>query len=207
MRQYLDVKDKYPDAVVFFRLGDFYEMFFEDAVLAAKALDLPLTTRDKGREDAIPMCGVPHHAARAYVHRLTELGHKVVMCEQVEDPRLAKGIVRREVIRVVTPGIVLDEDLLEAKAPRYLAAVACQAARRGLAYLDVTTGEFRATEIDAASLLGELSRIAAREVLAAAADLDEGGPLAPLRAAFPRVAWSEAPALDGAALEAELRGV
>src|SRR5215813_13509149 len=86
MRQYLDVKDRHADGIVFFRLGDFYEMFFEDALIAARALDLTLTTRDKGREDAVPMCGVPHHSARVYVQRLTELGHKVVICEQVEDP-------------------------------------------------------------------------------------------------------------------------
>src|SRR5205085_6963042 len=124
MRQFLDIKERYPDAIVFFRLGDFYEMFFEDAVVAAGLLDLTLTTRDKGKDDAVPMCGVPHHAARGYVARLTELGHKVVICEQVEDPRLAKGIVKREVVRVVTPGIVLDEDVLDAKSARYLAAIA-----------------------------------------------------------------------------------
>src|SRR3989304_800181 len=87
MRQDLDVKERYPDGIVFFRLGDFYEMFFEDALLAARALDLTLTTRDKGRDDAVPMCGVPHHAARTYIARLTEMGHKVVLCEQMEDPR------------------------------------------------------------------------------------------------------------------------
>src|SRR5438552_16718599 len=121
MRQYLDVKDKYPDGIVFFRLGDFYEMFFEDAVLAARALDLTLTTRDKGREDAVPMCGVPHHAARAYIGKLLALGHRVAICEQVEDPKQAKGIVRRAITRIVTPGVVLDEEQLEAKAQHYLA--------------------------------------------------------------------------------------
>src|SRR4051794_23096404 len=160
MRQYLDVKDGHPDAIVFFRLGDFYEMFFEDATIAARALDLTLTTRDKGREDAIPMCGVPHHAARGYVAKLVELGHKVVICEQVEDPRLAKGIVKREVVRIVTPGVLLDEDCLEAKTPRYLACVHVGAERFGLAYLDVTTGEFRATELaDTDALVDELARV------------------------------------------------
>src|SRR5690349_12924405 len=123
MRQYLDIKDKHPDAVLFFRLGDFYEMFFEDAVLGARLLDLTLTTRDKGKDDAVPMCGVPHHAARVYIAKLTELGHKVVLAEQVEDPKLAKGLVKREVVRIVTPGIVLDDDVLEPKLPRYLAAL------------------------------------------------------------------------------------
>ncbi len=166
MRQYLDVKDRYPDGIVFFRLGDFYEMFFEDALIAAKALDLTLTTRDKGREDAVPMCGVPHHAARGYVAKLCELGHKVVICEQVEDPRVAKGIVKREVTRVVTPGIVLDEDMLDAKAPRYLAAVVvAEGDQRGLAYLDVTTGEFHATCVASSTALeGEIARVEPREI-------------------------------------------
>src|SRR5215831_1970073 len=177
MRQYLEVKDRHPDGIVFFRLGDFYEMFFEDAVLGSEALDLTLTTRDKGREDAIPMCGVPHHSARAYVHKLTELGHKVIICEQVEDPRLAKGIVKREVTRVITPGIVLDEEMLDAKAPRYLAAVALGAGGAvGLAYLDVTTGEFRATElVGLRELEDELARVEPREILAAASDIDGEG--------------------------------
>jgi DNA mismatch repair protein MutS len=123
MRQYLDIKDAHPDAMLFFRLGDFYEMFFEDAVIGARLLDLTLTTRDKGKEDAVPMCGVPHHAARGYIAKLTELGHKVVMCEQTEDPKLAKGLVKREVVRIITPGIVLDDDVLEPKLPRYVVAL------------------------------------------------------------------------------------
>ena len=169
MRQYLDVKDRYPDGIVFFRLGDFYEMFFEDAVLAARALDLTLTTRDKGRDDAIPMCGVPHHSARGYVARLLELGHKVVICEQLEDPRFARGIVKRDVTRVVTPGIVLDEEVLDARAPRYVAAVCAGVGeRRGLAYLDVSTGDFRATEVEGdAALVDELLRAGVRELVAA----------------------------------------
>jgi DNA mismatch repair protein MutS len=169
MRQYLDVKERYPDGIVFFRLGDFYEMFFEDAHVAAQALDLTLTTRDKGKEDAIPMCGVPHHSARTYIQKLCERGHKVVICEQVEDPRVAKGIVRREVVRVVTPGVILDEEMLDAKTARYLAAVVPEGARRGLAYLDVTTGDFRATVLESAGALAdELARVEPREILAPA---------------------------------------
>src|SRR5688572_11043826 len=160
MRQYLDVKDRHPDGIVFFRLGDFYEMFFEDAVLGARLLDLTLTTRDKGKDDAVPMCGVPHHAARGYVARLAELGHKIVICEQVEDPRQAKGLVKREVVRIVTPGVMLDDEVLEPKAARYLSAVVPgEAARWGLAYLDVTTGEFHATELASVEALAdELAR-------------------------------------------------
>src|SRR5678816_2311816 len=138
MRQYLDVKETYPDAIVFFRLGDFYEMFFEDAVLGARLLDLTLTTRDKGKDDAVPMCGVPHHAARGYIAKLTELGHKVVLCEQVEDPKLSKGLVKREVVRIVTPGIVLDDEVLDPRLPRYVVALVPER-RRGKAELQATT--------------------------------------------------------------------
>jgi DNA mismatch repair protein MutS len=176
MRQYLDIKAQHPDAILFFRLGDFYEMFFEDAVVAAGALDLTLTSRDKGRDDGVPMCGVPHHAARGYVARLTELGHKVVMAEQVEDPKQAKGLVRREVVRIITPGVVLDEEVLDPGCARYLAAVVGGGrgadGRFGLAYLDVSTGEFRATELSSLDeLCAELGRVAPREILADAADL------------------------------------
>src|SRR5262249_56186162 len=108
MREDLDIKERHPDAIVLFRLGDFYEMFFEDAVLGARLLDLTLTTRDKGKDDAVPMCGVPHHAARVYIAKLTDLGHKIVLVEQVEDPRLAQGLVKREVGRIMTPGTGLD---------------------------------------------------------------------------------------------------
>jgi DNA mismatch repair protein MutS len=203
MRQFLDVKDRHPDAIVFFRLGDFYEMFFEDAITAARLLDLTLTTRDKGKEDAVPMCGVPHHAARGYVARLVELGHKVVIAEQVEDPRLAKGIVKREVVRIVTPGVQLDEEALDAKAPRYLAAVVPVGARGpfGLAYLDVTTGEFRATSVgDVDALADELARIDAKELLADAVHFDQdGGVLAKLGARFRGLVLSPAPVPDEAA--------
>ena len=106
MRQYLDIKARYPDAILFFRLGDFYEMFYEDAVYVARTLSLTLTSRDKGKEDPTPMCGVPHHSARNYVQRLTELGHRVAICEQLEDPKLTKGMVKRGVVRVITPGVI-----------------------------------------------------------------------------------------------------
>ncbi|HVK73931.1 MAG TPA: DNA mismatch repair protein MutS [Kofleriaceae bacterium] len=210
MRQFLDIKDRHPDAIVFFRLGDFYEMFFEDAVLAAGLLDLTLTTRDKGKVDAIPMCGVPHHAARNYIARLTELGHKVVICEQTEDPKLAKGLVKREVVRIVTPGVVVDEESLDPRAARYLAAVAFPDERAtgkgpavGLAYLDVTTGEFRATELATADAAAdELARVAPREVLAEAAALAEDGAAAPLRRW--KAAWSATAIPDRATAAAEL---
>jgi DNA mismatch repair protein MutS len=165
MRQYLEVKDRYPDCVVFFRLGDFYEMFFDDAVVVARALDLTLTSRDKGKENPVPMCGVPHHSARHYLAKLVDRGFKVAICEQVEDPRSARGIVKREVVRVVTPGVVLDEEQLDPKTARYLAAVVAEGDTAGIAHLDVTTGEFAATELAVADVIDELARLEPREVL------------------------------------------
>jgi DNA mismatch repair protein MutS len=177
MRQFLQVKQDQPDGILFFRMGDFYEMFFEDAVIAAKALDLTLTSRDKGKPDAVPMCGLPHHAARAYIARLTEQGFKVVICEQVEDPKTAKGLVKREVVQIVTPGVVVDDEVLDPKTARYLASVRCESSspRWGLAYVDVSTGEFRATELSSLSeLAAELTRVAPREILAGNKELGSG---------------------------------
>src|SRR5437660_9744131 len=159
MRQYLEVKDAYPDCIVFFRLGDFYEMFFDDAVVVARALDLTLTTRDKGKENPVPMCGVPHHSARHYLGKLVERGFKIAICEQVEDPKNARGIVKREVVRVVTPGVILEEEQLDPKAAHYLAAVVADKTRAGIAHLDVTTGDFAATELDLRELTDELARL------------------------------------------------
>ena len=189
MRQYLEVKERHPDAILFFRLGDFYEMFFEDAVYVARALDLTLTTRDKGRDDAVPMCGVPHHSARYYIAKLLALGHRVAICEQVEDPKVAKGIVKREVVRIVTPGVVLDEEALEAKAAHYLAAIAAQDARFGLAILDVTTGDFRAAVVDGEdALAAEIVRTEPHEIV--------GQPPESLRARYKAAAYT---AWEGAA--------
>jgi len=188
MRQYLDVKARYPDAIVFFRLGDFYEMFYDDAVYVARALNLTLTTRDKGKEkdEAVPMCGVPHHAVRSYLAKLNELGHRVALCEQLEDPKVARGIVRRDVVRVVTPGVVLDEELLDPRAPSYVAAVAGDGRRGyGLAFLDVTTGHFRATEASTPeALLDELARAEPRELVVARDDADLA---ALVRRGYPRL--------------------
>jgi DNA mismatch repair protein MutS len=203
MRQYLDIKERHPDAIVFFRLGDFYEMFFEDAVIGARLLDLTLTTRDKGKDDAVPMCGVPHHAARVYIAKLTELGHKVVLCEQTEDPKLAKGLVKREVVRIITPGVVLDDDVLEPKLPRYLAALVPGKDTIGLAYLDATTGELCATELAVNAVVDELVRVAPREVLAQASHLNDTGPLAAIRARY-RASWNPAAVPSDAGAKAEL---
>jgi DNA mismatch repair protein MutS len=176
MRQYLDVKARYSDAILFFRLGDFYEMFYEDAVYVARALSLTLTSRDKGKEDPVPMCGVPHHSARGYIQKLTELGHRVALCEQLEDPRMVKGMVKRGVVRVITPGVILDEESLEPRAPNHVAAVVGEARDGfGLAFADVTTGEFRATSCATIEgLLDELARVEPRELLLAKQDSELG---------------------------------
>jgi len=120
MQQYFEIKEKYRDTILFYRLGDFYEMFFEDAELASKELELVLTGRDCGLEDRAPMCGIPYHSARNYIGRLVTKGYKVAICEQVEDPKLAKGIVRRDVIRVITPGTFLDETFVSEERNNYI---------------------------------------------------------------------------------------
>jgi len=162
MRQYLEVKAAHPDAILFFRLGDFYEMFFDDALKASQVLGITLTARAKG-DDKIPMCGVPYHAARGHVARLLEHGFKVAICDQVEEPGKT-GIVRREVTRVVTPGTVFDEQLLDPREASNLGAVALgEAAGGGLALLDATTGQLRCGEVaDDDRLADELRRGAAR---------------------------------------------
>jgi DNA mismatch repair protein MutS len=200
MRQYLEVKGRYPDAVVFFRLGDFYEMFYEDAVLVARLLSLTLTTRDKGKEDPVPMCGVPHHAARGYLQKLTELGYRVALCEQMEDPRLARGIVKRDVVRVVTPGVILDEESLDPRVSHFVAAVAGDGrAGLGLAFIDISTGDFRATEAASLeALLDELARVEPRELLLARGDT---ALIASLRRAYPRLPQTLVASTDGAAGE------
>ena len=166
MQQHAAAKRAHPDAIVFFRLGDFYEMFGEDAVLGARLLDLTLTSRNRGKPDEIPMAGVPHHAAAGYVARLLELGHKVALCEQMADPAKVKGIVPREVVRVITPGLVTDREQLDAGTNNYLAAVELTADGVGLALLDLSTGELAAAVVaDETLLLAELGRAHAREVL------------------------------------------
>ena len=149
MRQYLEIKSQYPDAILFFRLGDFYEMFMEDAVTASRVLDITLTSRNKGAVEEVPLCGIPYHSCQPYIARLVENGYKVAVCEQVEDPKVAKGIVKREVVRVVTPGLVVDTDTLKPKENNYLMALAPDGEERwGIGVLDITTGEFRVTETE-----------------------------------------------------------
>lgn len=169
MRQYREIKARHPDALLFFRLGDFYEMFFEDAHTGARELEIALTGRDGGGAERVPMCGIPYHAAEHYIARLTDRGYKVAICEQVEDPRLAKGLVRREVVRVVTPGTIQDARLVGDKRNRYLAALARRGEGWALAAADVSTGEFTAAEFRGEGadrrLRDELSRLAPAECL------------------------------------------
>src|SRR5947208_6896868 len=151
MRQYLDAKQQHRDAILFFRMGDFFEMFYEDAVLAASTLELTLTSRSKDTNGGgIPMCGVPFHAADTYISRLVKKGFRVAICDQIGDPRQAKGLVKREVVRVVSPGTFTDASYLDAKEPAFLMAIAADTTRAqttyGVALLDVSTGEFTATE-------------------------------------------------------------
>src|ERR1035438_3253154 len=168
MRQYAAIKKEHPNALLFFRLGDFYELFFDDAVLAARELQITLTSRNKEKGVAIPMCGVPYHAAEGYISKLIRKGFKVAVCEQVEDPRLAKKLVRREVTRVVTPGTPADA-ALGSEENNFLAGVAQSGDRVGFAALDLSTGEFRATEFQgehaARRIQEELEQLRPKELL------------------------------------------
>src|SRR5213076_2067124 len=152
MRQYFEAKRQYQDAIVFFRMGDFYEMFYEDALTAARALELTLTSRSKDSTGgAIPMCGLPYHAADGYIARLVRKGFRVAVVEQVEDPKKAKGLVRREVVRVVSPGTLTDANYLDAREPAFLMAIVgadLKVGPYGVALLDLSTGEFTTAEYE-----------------------------------------------------------
>lgn len=185
MQQYLQIKERHRDAILFFRLGDFYEMFFEDAQTASKILDIALTARNKSDDGGVPLCGVPYHSAEPYIQKLLDAGHKVAVCEQVEDPALAKGVVKREVVRVITPGTVTAVEALDARGNNFLCAVTKVEQHFGLALSDITTGEFRCTEVSDWELLcTELSRIAPSELLLAES---ERALLERLRREFPAV--------------------
>lgn len=171
MQQYVDVKKEYSDALLFFRLGDFYEMFFEDAKIASKELEIALTQRDCGLEEKAPMCGVPHHVADTYISRLVDKGYKVAICEQVEDPQLAKGLVKREVVRIVTPGTIMDGNILDEKSNNFLASIYLDDFGVGITYVDTSTGEMFTTEFIGEMdnsyrfLLDELGKILPSEVI------------------------------------------
>ena len=169
MQQYLETHEKVKDAILFFRLGDFYEMFFDDALKASKELEIALTGRDCGLDERAPMCGVPYHAAESYITKLVEKGYKVAICEQMEDPSVAKGIVKREIIRVISPGTISEGKLLESKKNNYLMSLYQEKNTIGLAYLDISTGDFFVTEISGkntlALLMDEVGKIGPSEIL------------------------------------------
>lgn len=169
MQQYTRIKAQYPDALVFFRLGDFYELFGEDAEIASKVLEIALTSRDRRKKNPLPMCGVPHHAASGYLEKLVKSGFKVAICEQLEDPRTAKGVVKRDVIRVITPGTYLEGDV-EDKSNVYLIGIAKKSEQYALAAVDLSTGEFKVTLVESANeMKDELTRIQPAEIIVSAA--------------------------------------
>lgn len=165
MRQYHALKQQVPQALLMFRLGDFYELFYEDAITAARELEITLTSRNKEKGQAIPMCGVPHHSAEGYIARLIQRGYRVAVCEQTEDPRFAKKLVKREIARIVTPGTATEANLLRSRENNYLAATALNGLRAALAHVDISTGEFKVTELDADEVPGALESLNARELL------------------------------------------
>ena len=166
MQEYLKTKEEYKDCILFYRLGDFYEMFFDDALQVTKELELTLTGKDCGLPERAPMCGVPYHAAQTYINRLIENGHKVAVCEQVEDPKLAKGLVKREVIRIVTPGTTLDSMSLDESRNNYSMSIVCLEDRFGCAIADISTGDCYLTELDKKQkLLDEINKYAPAEII------------------------------------------
>lgn len=166
IQQYLSIKERYPDVLLFYRMGDFYEMFFEDAQVASRVLEITLTSRNKNDSSPVPMCGVPYRAAQGYISRLIENGYKVAICDQVEDPKAAKGLVKREVVRVVTPGMIIENELLDEKSNNFILAVSRHPQGFGLASLDISTGSFRLTEAtDPTAIMDEVVRVAPREIL------------------------------------------
>ena len=174
MRQYLGIKEKYKDSILFFRLGDFYEMFFDDAKLVSEELDLTLTGKDYGQKERAPMCGIPYHSCEAYIARLVAKGYKIAMCDQVEDPAKAKGIVKREVVRVVTPGTVMEESMLDESKNNYICSVyiAKKAESACISFCDISTGELKVTDFsgDTSKVLNdiknELGKFSPTEILA-----------------------------------------
>ncbi|WP_195983611.1 DNA mismatch repair protein MutS [Clostridium sp. D33t1_170424_F3] len=169
MQQYFQIKEQYPNTLLFFRLGDFYEMFFDDAKTASRELELTLTGRDCGQEERAPMCGVPFHSAETYIARLVAKGYKVAICEQMEDPALAKGLVKRDIVRVITPGTVLESSMLDETKNNFICSLCAEENQAGICFADISTGELHATTLDSTELeeqlKNELSRYSPREIL------------------------------------------
>ena len=179
MKQYFEIKEQYQDYILFFRLGDFYEMFFDDAVVASKALEITLTARNSGSGEKAPLCGVPYHAADNYLSKLVEKGFKVAICEQVEDPATAKGIVKREVVRVVTPGTVIDPNMLDEKRNNYVMTIAPTEENWGIAYVDIMVGDLKATYLEnlnvEETIIDEIIKLAPSEIIISEADTFSAG--------------------------------
>src|SRR5262244_2326257 len=214
MEQYIEIKAANPDCLLFYRMGDFYELFFEDAEVAARALGIVLTKRGKHLGRDIPMCGVPIHRADEYLHRLIAQGHRVAVCEQLEDPaeakkRGSKSVVRRDVIRLVTPGTLTEDTLLDARRNNYLLAIARsrgsagEESRFALGWIDISTGEFRIAERDRAGLAAEIARLEPGEIIVS--DTLYGDvELAPMLRALPAVTPLARDVFDGATAERRL---
>ena len=166
MQQYMQTKKEYPDCILFYRLGDFYEMFFDDALTASKELEITLTGKNCGLKERAPMCGVPYHAVDGYLNRLVSKGYKVAICEQLEDPAAAKGIVKREVIRVVTPGTNMDIQALDESKNNYIMCIVYLADKYGISLADVSTGDYYVTEVDSErKLIDEINKFAPSEIV------------------------------------------
>ena len=166
MQHYLNTKENYKDCILFYRLGDFYEMFFDDAIIISKELELTLTGKDCGQKERAPMCGVPYHAAESYINKLVANGHKVAICEQVEDPKEAKGIVKREVIKVVTPSTNLNTQALDETKNNYLFSIYFHNKRYGISICDFSTGDYYITEVDNSSfLIDEINKFTPSEII------------------------------------------
>lgn len=187
LRQYLEIKEKHPDAILFYRMGDFYEMFLEDAVVASRVLGITLTSRSKDKANKVPMCGIPYHALSGYLSKMVKAGFRVAICEQTEDPSQAKGIVKREVVRIVTPGVTTDEQILDEKSNTFVCALCFHVRRNkavaaGLSFLDVSTGDFLVSELPLVSenlepVIDEISRMQPAELLLQAKDTEQFNPL------------------------------
>ena len=189
MQRYLETKEQYPDCILFYRLGDFYEMFFDDAIKVSRELEITLTGKDCGLEERAPMCGVPHHAAESYIARLISKGYKVAICEQLEDPKTTKGIVKRGVIKIVTPGTVVESNMLEERKNNYIMAIYKTGIYFGIAVSDISTGEFYASQIketnNFALLLDEISRFAPSEIIINKMMADSTEELSKIKTRFP----------------------
>src|SRR6195256_5606513 len=216
MEQYIEIKAANPDCLLFYRMGDFYELFFDDAEIASRALGIVLTKRGKHRGQDIPMCGVPVHRADEYLHRLIAQGHRVAVCEQTENPaearkRGSKSVVRRNVIRLVTPGTLTEDTLLDAKRNNYLLAIARARASAGkesrfaIAWIDISTGEFRIAECDRTAVAADIARLEPGEIIVS--DALYGDPeLAPYLRSLPAVTPPPRDVFDGASAERRLAG-